>query len=126
MCDLSPPSSTEFQKQAKVGVGQTDLGTSRWGTMGCGSETRPAEDKSNVPFITRCHARSGKDGGRRAQEQGSKGEAKQGGETKRLEGRGVYGVSRVGESEQRKVTGAPKLDACTAVTCVSPTLSLME
>lgn len=60
------------------GVGQAHVKMSRWEKMGRGSETRPAEDKSNAPFITCCHTRPGKDGGRRVQEQGSKGEAKTG------------------------------------------------
>lgn len=72
------PTQSHRVPEARRGLGQTEEGPSRWGEMGCGSESRPAEDESNGSFITRCHARSGKDGGRRAQAQGSKGEAKWG------------------------------------------------
>lgn len=100
-CNLSPPSPTGFQKQAKGGVGQADVGASRWGTIGCGSETRPAQDKSNASFITRFHARSGRteEGERRS----SGAKVKQsGGETRRLEG----GSGQAGSGgEQREVMG---------------------
>lgn len=38
-------------------------GPSRRGKTGGGGESRPAEDESDASFITRRHARAGKDGG---------------------------------------------------------------
>lgn len=69
------------------------------GEMGCGSESRPAEDESNASFITRGHARSGKDGGRRAQAQGRKGEATRGRNEKAGGGSGRPAFSGRGGSE---------------------------
>lgn len=96
MCGIayvgSPPSPTGFQKPGE-GVGQSEEGPSRWGEMGCGRESRPAEDRSDASFITRRHARSRKDGGRRAQAQGSKGEAEWGGAGKAGGGPGRPAVS---------------------------------
>lgn len=90
------------------GAGQTAVGTSRWGTVGCGSETRPSEDKSNAPFIMRCHARSGRteEGERRSR--GAKVKQTEG-ET-RLEG--GFGAGRVGQRAKKKVTGCR---SCTPV-----------
>lgn len=86
---------TQSHRVPEAGIGQTNIKMSRWGKMGCGSETRPTEDKSNAPFIKPCHARPGKDRRRRVQEQGSKGEAKWGRNEKAWGGSGRTGSAGV-------------------------------
>ncbi|TWW60006.1 hypothetical protein D4764_05G0000960 [Takifugu flavidus] len=110
------PTQSHRVPGARRGVGQSEEGTSRWGTMGCGRESRPAEDKSNASFITRCHARSGKDGGRGAQAQGSKGEARWGGTQKAGGGSGRPAFSGRGAKQSDGVQKLWSWD------CVDPTL----
>lgn len=108
------PTQSHGVPEAGPGAGGREEGTGRRGKTGGGSESRPAEDKSNGSFITRCRGRSGKGGGRRAQAKVKPG----GGERRRREGLGAR--RRSGGGEERKVTG------CRSCACVPPTLSVRE
>lgn len=120
-CDLSPPSPTGFQKQAKGG-GQTDRRRGeQMGHDGLWQWNQASTGQEQCPIHHSLPRQIWKDRGRRAQEQGSKGEAKWGRNEKAW---GGVGAGRVGRRAKRS-DGVQKLYAC-ATACVFLTLSLME